>query len=68
VFNVLGPYSASLPFSRKKSVFKKIFYNLTLKTRALPCFTELYKLFYINNKKVVPKNIFYLLNAVALAH
>lgn len=37
-------------------------------TRALPCITELYNIFYINGKKVVPYNIYDLLTPVALAH
>jgi hypothetical protein len=42
--------------------------GLRIVTRSLPCFTELHNLFYINGKKCVPNNIYYLLNPIALAH
>jgi hypothetical protein len=34
----------------------------------LPCFTEILPLFYINNVKRIPENIYDLLTPVALAH
>jgi hypothetical protein len=34
----------------------------------LPCFTELYSIFYLNGVKVIPQNIYELLTPVALAH
>ena len=34
----------------------------------MPCFTELYDIFYINGVKVIPKNIYELLTPVAFAH
>lgn len=34
----------------------------------MPCFTELYPLFYINNIKIVPEDIYNILTPVALAH
>jgi hypothetical protein len=37
-------------------------------TRALPCFTELYNLFYPKGIKVIPENIIELLDPIALAH
>ena len=34
----------------------------------MPCFTELYPIFYLDGKKHIPGNIYYLLTPVALAH
>jgi len=34
----------------------------------MPCITELYHLFYVKDKKVIPENIYELLTPVALAH
>ena len=34
----------------------------------VPCFTEIYSLFYVNNVKLIPGNIYELLTPVALAH
>ena len=34
----------------------------------MPCFTELYSLFYPSGVKVIPNNIYELLTPVALAH
>jgi hypothetical protein len=34
----------------------------------MPCITEIHELFYVNGKKIVPNNIYELLDPVALAH
>lgn len=34
----------------------------------MPCFTELYDIFYVNGVKVIPNNIYELLTPVAFAH
>jgi hypothetical protein len=34
----------------------------------LPCFNELHTLFYKNNKKIVPLNIYDILNPIAISH
>lgn len=46
----------------------KLFYSLRLQTRSLPCFSKLSQLFIINGVKVVPDDIYSLLDPVALAH
>jgi hypothetical protein len=45
----------------------KTYTSLSFWTRALPIFTELYKLFYVSKTKIVPSNLF-LLTPLALAH
>jgi hypothetical protein len=42
-------------------------YGLQFFTRPLTCFTELHNLFYVNNIKIIPHNIYDLLTPVALA-
>ena len=42
--------------------------TLSFSTLSLPCFNELYKLFYINGKKIVPLNIADLLTPISLAY
>lgn len=67
-FNCLSHYCERYPYSYA-SVRKGVpYYNLTISTRGLPCFTELYHLFYVNNKKIIPENIYELLTPVCLAH
>jgi len=43
-------------------------YNLSFSTRTLPCFNELYNLFYRNRVKVVPSNIEELLTPLSIAY
>jgi hypothetical protein len=44
------------------------FFALEFYTRALPCITALFSLFYENGVKVIPATIFELLTPIALAH
>jgi hypothetical protein len=46
----------------------KVYSSIRFDTRALPCFNELYELFYVNGKKVIPSNIFDLLTPLGLAY
>jgi hypothetical protein len=46
----------------------QLFFSVVITTLALPCFTKIHSLFYVNNKKVIPYNIYELLTPVALAH
>lgn len=68
VYLLLSHYCTSLPLFRYRKRKCKFNSSLCIQTRSLPCFTELYYLFYINNKKVIPENIYDLLTPVALAH
>jgi LAGLIDADG DNA endonuclease family len=43
-------------------------HNISFSTRCLPCFNEMYSLFYENKVKVVPNNIDELLSSVELAY
>jgi len=67
IFNELSHY-CSYPYYAESKRSGKVHYNLGFFTRGLPCFTELHPLFYINNVKIIPEDIYNLLTPVALAH
>ena len=69
VFKILSPYCYNYPFfssltHKEKSGDTRTNYNMQMYTRAIPCFTLLYKNFYTYKKgstqrcKVIPENIF----------
>jgi hypothetical protein len=68
VFNTLSHYCSSYPHFREGSRKGNQYFALQFFTRTLPCFTELHSLFYVNNVKIIPNNIYELLTPVALAH
>ena len=68
VFNLLSHYCSSYPQLTKGIRAGNPFLGLQVFTRSLPCFTELYSIFYINKVKVIPDDIYNLLTPVALAH
>lgn len=68
VFNKLSHYCSRGPYTTRTILHKKEFIGLGFTTRTLPCITELYDIFYVNNKKIIPHNLFDLLTWEALAH
>lgn len=68
VFFILSHYCSSGPMIRTRSRGGIDNTGILFVTRALPCFTGLYNLFYVNGIKVIPENIYELLTPVALAH
>ena len=64
----LSHYCSNTPYVVKSIRKGNISYGIEFSTRTLPCFNELHTLFYKNNKKVVPENIYDILNTIALAH
>ena len=65
----LSHYCSRLPYIVKSNRKGKDLFALEFSTRYLPCLNELYYLFYNKeNIKIVPKNIYNILNAIALAH
>lgn len=68
VFSYLAHYCSSLPYLVKGKRAGTDTLALEFFTRALPCISELYSLFTINGKKIIPLNIYNLLTPVALAH
>lgn len=61
VFFQLSHYCSQGPYVTKTILHKKIHYGLGFTTRSLSCITELYNLFYLNGKKIIPQNLFLLL-------
>jgi hypothetical protein len=68
VFFQLSHYCSRGPYITKTFLHKKAHYALSFTTRSLNCITELYELFYLEGKKIVPKNLYELLTWEALAH
>lgn len=68
VYENLSPFCAGYPHLRIRILNGKLFYSLRLQTRSLPCFSKLSNLFIKNGVKVVPDDIYNLLDPVALAH
>jgi hypothetical protein len=70
VFTILAPYCPRYPYywNNLRKGTKNHLINFT--TRRLPCFTELYHLFYKNKKKILPEpeDMYELLTPVAIAH
>lgn len=67
-FLSLSHYCSNIPFLGKSIRKGKICYFIAFSTRSLPCFNELYLLFYNNKVKTIPKNIYDLLTPIAIAH
>lgn len=68
VFNILSHYCSSYPILNSSVRNNKRNVALLLQTRSLPCFTKLHLLFYNKNIKIIPNDIFNLLDPIALAH
>jgi hypothetical protein len=62
VFSKLSHYCSKGPYTTTTIVHKKKHIGLGFTTRTLPCITELYEIFYLDNKKKVPANLFDLLS------
>jgi hypothetical protein len=61
VFFKLSHYCSKGPYVTKSLIHKNEHIGLAFSTRTLPCFTELYNLFYVDGKKIVPADLFNLL-------
>jgi LAGLIDADG DNA endonuclease family len=68
VWTILSPYCQSLPHLVKTKLNGKVYLSVAFKTHAYASLAIIYKMFIVNGVKVVPNNIFNLLNEVALAH
>lgn len=68
VFFLLSHYCSSYPAFISTKTKDTPTYALQFFTRTLPCFTEIRSLFYVNNIKIVPEDIYNLLTPIALAH
>jgi hypothetical protein len=68
VFKILSHYCKSYPYKAMSRLGGVFHFGFVFQTRSLPCFTELYNLFYVNGVKGIPLDIFNLLTPPALAH
>lgn len=72
VFNKLSHYCSRYPTITSSSLSAlgggKKFKGIVMTTRVYPCFTEWHNIFYVNNKKIVPLNLYNLLTYEALAY
>jgi hypothetical protein len=68
VFFKLSHYCPSYPRITRATVKGIRHFALQMNTRAMPCITELYNMFYVNGVKTVPKDLYNLLTPEALAH
>jgi LAGLIDADG DNA endonuclease family/NADH dehydrogenase len=68
VFILLSHYCSSFPHLVIRKRSDKITYSLKFYTRSMPCFTELHKIFYEKNIKLIPTKIYNLLSPLAFSH
>ena len=68
VFNKLSHYCSSYPYITRTNIRSSKFYGLCLNTRSYPCLTEFYNLFYVKKIKIVPLNLYELIDYEFLAY
>lgn len=67
-YNKLAHYCISPPKIKVEPLKGKLFTAITFDTRALPCFSTLRDTFYQGRTKIIPENIYDLINYESLAH
>jgi len=68
LFNTYCPSAPKIFRSLPDIRTGKIYSSISFTTYTLPCFNELYNLFYLSGKKVIPKNIGELLTPLSLVY
>lgn len=68
IFSKLNHYCSRGPYLTKARVHNKIHLGWGFTTRSLPCILDIYNLFYPQGKKIIPRELFDLLNWEVLAH
>lgn len=61
VFSLLSHYCYYFPIARNRIIINKNKPSLKFSTRSMPCFTELYHIFYPNGVKIIPEDIYNML-------
>jgi len=68
IFTCFSHYCSSVPCLTKARLKSKVHFGAQFATRAYPFLTRWYEMFYPNGIKVVPLELYYLLDYEALAH
>jgi hypothetical protein len=68
VFNKISHYCSSYPYITRTNIKGSKFVGICLNTRSYSCLTEFYNLFYINKIKIVPLNLYELIDYEFLAY
>ena len=68
IFSEYCPSSPKLAISKPDTRTGKKYKSISFWTYALPCINELYDMFYISRKKIVPKNLNKYLTSLSLAY
>nr|YP_010170378.1 LAGLIDADG homing endonuclease [Phanerochaete carnosa]QRZ60359.1 LAGLIDADG homing endonuclease [Phanerochaete carnosa] len=71
LFELFKEYTASGPgvaYNPPHPKTGKVYANILFETRTLPCLTQIYNIFYIEGKKVVPGNLIDLFTPLSLAY
>ena len=68
VFNILSHYCSSFPHITIGRRNNTTIYGLQFFTRSLPCFSQMYSLWYNQGTKILPYDLFDYLTPVALAN
>lgn len=68
IYSKLNHYCSKGPYYTKTKLKNKYHFGWAFTTRVLPCISELYNIFYKNNKKIIPLELYELLNWEVLAH
>lgn len=68
IFNKLNHYCSRYHIITSSRLKGKIFKGVQMVTRVYPCFTKWHSIFYVNNKKVVPVDLYNMLTYEALAY
>jgi heme/copper-type cytochrome/quinol oxidase subunit 1 len=68
VFSRINHYCSSYPRITTDRLNGNIFKGVSLNTRVYPCFTELYHTFYVNRVKIVPLDLYEMMDYEFLAY
>lgn len=68
VFNKIIHFCSSYPSITNTTINGKNFKGICLNTRSYPCLTEFYNIFYIKGKKIIPLNLYELIDYEFLAY
>uniref|UniRef100_UPI0030E2DC9C LAGLIDADG endonuclease n=1 Tax=Daedaleopsis nitida TaxID=1140402 RepID=UPI0030E2DC9C len=68
VFTKLSHYCSSYPTITTARILNREFKGLCFHTRSYPCLTQFYNMFYVNRKKIVPLDLYEIINYELLAY